>query len=316
MNSTDNVLARAKKAAGEAQANQMFFAPEIHVTKTANAKINRVERLLGQLEGASMALVPYGYWDRPKVAVDKSNTRLIVGAVVVVWLSTLMLVIIYFHRDDSPRATVTTSLVMPAGINNTRHQKVASSLDNVARAYATESKRFRQIEDNIESSSRNLRRFARKVSTGTTQPMPINHKSKPIGKLSQAVVDGPVKAAPSVESLGEEQTALSSVALIPAPLAAQIAESSPTNSPYSVLETKWAEIATPHQGIDGNIDYWQVTIGPHGLPEEVAPLRFALEGVVVHSGRDGRTYVLTPQGVWCNYDDKKAVQRPGPPTQR
>ena len=60
MNSTDNVLARAKKAAGEAQANQMFFAPEIHVTKTANAKINRVERLLGELEGASMALTAIG----------------------------------------------------------------------------------------------------------------------------------------------------------------------------------------------------------------------------------------------------------------
>jgi hypothetical protein len=124
-----------------------------------------------------------------------------------------------------------------------------------------------------------------------------------------------VQTFPFVASLGTAKTATSSLARIPAPVAAHIAESSPTNSPYSILENKWAEIATPHQGLGGNIDYWLVASGPHGLPAEVVPLFILLEGVVVQNRRDGETYMLTPQGEWRNYEGK-APQRPGPPLQR
>ncbi len=70
-------------------------------------EVQRVERLLAQLEARSMALVPYGYGNLREVpAPRRSNTPLLAGVLVAVWLTTMILGVAYIrYVGHSPFST-------------------------------------------------------------------------------------------------------------------------------------------------------------------------------------------------------------------
>jgi hypothetical protein len=236
-------------------------------------EVQRVERLLNQLEARSMALVPYGYGQSREAPTPKSNKALIAGSLVAIWLSTLVFAIAYIRFNQTPqvaeRMATTAPLLIPTA-PDPQDQKVASSVDHLAKALVSSSERLDQLEAAMERSNRDLQRAANKVTT------------------ERAVADRPKPANDAKPELSE------------ADMPAEIADGKLPRNWHRVIDAKPSDEAVPHKSANGNIDYWLVPRGADKSQVKVLPIGTSVEGVVVHSLEDGRDYTITPTGEWRN----------------
>ena len=227
--------------------------------------VTRVERLLSQLEARSMALVPYGYSAVREPPARKPNTMM-AAIVVAIWLSTIVLAVAYIRYNRpapvSDRAAIATPLLIPSE-PDPQEQRVASSVDHLAKALVSSSERMNELQAAMERSNRDLQRIATKVSE---RPKP----TVPMGK-----------------SEGTEPTLASG--LDPGAL--------PKNW-HRILEIKPSESAVAHKRDDGTVEYWLVPRGADQVQTKVLPIGTSPEGVVIHNLEDGKDYTLTPSGDW------------------
>ena len=227
---------------------------------------DRVERLLNNLEARSMALVPYGYGNLREAPVRKTNTAVIAGVVVAMWLGTVILAVAYMrYVGRSPFAAERVPPAVPMVVApepNPQEQKVAASVDYLARALASSSQRMNELQSAVDKSNRDLQKIVSKVNT----PPP------------------PVTAAPN------ETKDVPSTVVVEAP-------NLPKNW-HKVLDIKPTDSAIAHRGADGNVDYWIVPRGVDVPPSKVLPIGNSAEGVLVHNLEDGKDYILTPGGEW------------------
>ena len=232
-------------------------------------EVTRVERLLSQLEARSLALVPYGYGTLREVPARKTNSGLIAGALVAIWLSTMILGVAYLRyvHTGTERAVATAPLVIPPPDTDPQDQKVASSVDHLAKALVSSSERMNELQAAMERSNRDLQRIATKVNT-----------SEPSKALP---------AAAKNDSEDAEPTSTTADVKLP-------------KNWHRVLELKPTDAATPHKTADGSIDYWLVPNASGGAPSKVLPIGTSAEGVLVHNLEDGKDYTLTPSGEWRN----------------
>jgi hypothetical protein len=226
--------------------------------------VARMERLLSQLEARSMALVPYGYGALRELPARKANHTLLAVVLVAIWLSTVVLAIAYirYNRPGSvaDRGVSGAPLVIPSDADP-QEQKVASSVDHLAKALVSSSERMNELQAAMERSNRDLQRMAVKVG------------------------DRPKGAANGIKAAGADG------------LPAVGAEDVPKNW-HKILEIKPTETAVPHKGDDGTIDYWLVPRGAEQVQTKVLPIGTSAEGVVIHNLEDGKDYTLTPSGEW------------------
>jgi len=228
-------------------------------------EVTRVERLLSQLEARSMALVPYGYGTLRELPVKKANTTLLAGILVAIWLSTVVLAIAYIRYNRpgqlADRALTGTPLLIPSEADP-QEQKVASSVDHLAKALVSSSQRMDELQAVMERNNRDLQRIATKV---TDRPKAETATSK--GEETASAVPG---------------------------------EDAVPKNWHRILEIKPTESAVAHKSDDGTIDYWLVPRGPDQVQTKVLPIGTSAEGVVVHNLEDGKDYTLTPSGEWRN----------------
>ncbi len=226
----------------------------------------RVERLLTQLEARSMALVPYGYGNLREVAPRRSNTALLAGALVAIWATILILGIAYIRYvghspfSSAERTTVSVPTVI-APETDAQDQKVAASVDHLAKALVSSSERMNQLEAAVEKSNRDLQRIAKSNS------------------------ERPAQTANTEQN--EDSTSVVVSPTIP-------------KNWHRVLEIKPTDMAVPHKTADGTIDYWLVPRNGDASPNKVLPIGKSADGVVVHNLDDGKDYTLTPNGEWKN----------------
>lgn len=234
-------------------------------------EVNRVERLLSQLEARSMALVPYGYGSLREVSARKSNTGLVAGILVAIWLTTLVLAVAYIrYVGHSPLGTDRASAATPLVINpdsDPQDQKVAASVDHLAKALVSSSQRMNELQAAVEKSNRDLQKIATKVTSDHTT------------------------APPAVDFNADESKDAS--------VSATVEPNIPKNW-HKVLDVKPTDTAVPHKSADGSIDYWLVPRGADASLNKVLPIGTSAEGVVVHNLEDGKDYTLTPSGEWRN----------------
>lgn len=243
---------------------QAAQAPAVapHSSQTTE-EVQRVERLLAQLEARSMALVPYGYGNLREVpAPRKSNTPLLAGVLVAIWLTTMILAIAYIRyvghspfsseRDPVtvPTVTVAPEPVQPAPRNT-------DSVDRLAQALVTSSERMNQLEAAVEKSNRDLQKVATKVNAS---------------------------AAANEQTVRADTSAATTASL-------------PRNW-HKVLDVRPTESAVAHKGADGAVDYWIVSHGADAPPSKVLPIGTSAEGVLIHNLDDGKDYTITPSGEW------------------
>ena len=232
-------------------------------------EVTRVERLLSQLEARSLALVPYGYGTLREVPPRKTNSGMIAGALVAIWLSTMIFGVAYIRyvHTGTDRAVATAPLVIPPPDTDPQDQKVASSVDHLAKALVSSSERMNELQAAMERSNRDLQRIATKVNnTGQSNAFP------------GAAKDEAEDVAP----------------------AGTTADAKLPKNWHRVLDLKPTDAATPHKTADGSIDYWLVPNASGAAPSKVLPIGTSAEGVVVHNLEDGKDYTLTPSGEWRN----------------
>jgi hypothetical protein len=252
-------------------------APRVEPTVTNGSQISsqsldevtRVERLLSQLEARSLALVPYNYGTLREVHPRKTNSGLIAGTLVAIWLSTMILGVAYirYMHIGTGRAAATAPLIIPPPDADPQDQKVASSVDHLAKALVSSSERMNELQASMERSNRDLQRIATKVNNS-----------------------GQTKAVPGAAQNDAEDAAPSGTA----------ADAKLPNNWHRVLELKPTDAATPHKAADGSIDYWLVPNSSGAAPSKVLPIGTSPDGVVVHNLEDGKDYTLTPSGEWRN----------------
>jgi len=254
----------------EAPPEQDAAAAEASPPQTSD-EVTRVERLLAQLEARSMALVPYGYGALREVPAKRPNTGLIAGILVAIWLSILVLGIAYirYNRIAPPvdrAASPATPLIIPSSADAV-DQKMASSVDHLAKALVSSSERLNELQAAMERSNRDMQRMATKVND---HPKPA---SSPVPKMDASEIATPSGSA---------------------------AELTLPKNWHRVLDVKPTDSAIPHKGDDGTLDYWLVPRGIDKTQTKVLPIGTSPEGVVVHNLEDGRDYTLTPSGEWRN----------------
>ena len=234
-------------------------------------EITRVERLLTQLEARSMALVPYGYGTLREAPSRKSKKGLWAGMLVAIWLTTLVLAIAYIrYIGHSPFATERAASNAPPLIvapdPDPQEQKVAASVDHLAKALVSSSERMNELQAAVEKSNRDLQKIASKVTPDHSSKLPADSK------------------------IDSSDSSLSTVVVEP---------TIPKNW-HKVLDVKPTDLAVAHKTADGSIDYWLVPRGSEASPSKVLPIGTSAEGVVVHNLEDGKDYTLTPSGEWRN----------------
>lgn len=239
-------------------------------------EVDRVERLISQLEARSMALVPYGYGNLREVPQSKSKTGLIAGVIAGLWVTTLVLALGYMRyvghlpfaaERAAPVAAAAPPSVVIAPDPDPQEQKVAASVDHLARALVSSSERMTELQVAMEKSNRDLQKLATKVNA-----------------------ERPGVAAPA-QSTDQVQVPIASGTGGPATL--------PKNW-HRVLDLKPSENSVPHKGADGNTDYWLVPRGLEATMNKVLPIGNSADGVVIHSLEDGKDYTVTPTGEWKN----------------
>jgi hypothetical protein len=277
----------------------------------------RVDNLISQLEARTMALVPYGYGQVPMAPPPTSwTTPVIAGSLVAIWLSSLILAVLFFQSRSERAQIVERSTVAPLVIPTSadvREQKVNSSMDRLAKALVSSSERLRKLETVVEKSTADARQRttatnaertkearadaeARMVELAAHHPPPPQVPAPVVTSVAASipvpvVVPGPPPMKPPVAPL------------VTAPLPAQVAPPvipvvSGPKGVYEVLKIKPTDAATPHQGPDGKIDYWLVARHDINGLVKVLPINKSSDGVVVRDLDDGKNYVLTPQGEW------------------
>jgi hypothetical protein len=227
----------------------------------------RVERLLSQLEARSMALVPYGYGALRELPAKSSNNGLIAGVLVAIWLSTLVFGVAYIRYNHPSqiidRAATATPIIIPSAADPV-DQRMASSVDHLAKALVSSSERLNAMQAALDRSNRDMQqRYSARVNE-RAKPVPA-----PVGPLEIA---SPVKSA----------------------------EGTLPRNWHRVLDIKPSDSAVAHRGDDGTLDYWLVPRGADKTQTKVLPIGTSSEGVVVHNLEDGRDYTLTPAGEWRN----------------
>jgi hypothetical protein len=261
-------------AAPEIEIPPRMDAPRSEVSGSGTpqniGEIDRVERLLNNLEARSMALVPYGYGNLREVSTRKTNTAVIAGVIVAIWFSSVVLAIAYMrYVGRSPFATDRASSAAPLVIApepEPQEQKVAASVDHLARALASSSERMNELQAAVEKSNRDLQ----KLTTKNNAPAPL----------------------PPSSAQGETFPSSSSTVVVET-------NNLPKNW-HKVLDIKPTESAVAHRGSDGAVDYWLVPRGTEAAASKVLPIGNSADGVVVHNLEDGKDYVITPSGEWRN----------------
>jgi hypothetical protein len=227
--------------------------------------VTRVERLLSQLEARSMALVPYGYGAVREPPARKPNT-LMAAIVVAIWLSTIVLAVAYIRYNRpvqiSDRAAIAAPLLIPSE-PDPQEQRVASSVDHLAKALVSSSARMNELQAAMERSNRDLQRIATKVS------------------------ERPKPTLPESKAEGTEST-----------LAGGVDPGALPKNWHRILEIKPTDSAVPHKRDDGTVEYWLVPRGADQVQTKVLPIGTSPEGVVIHNLEDGKDYTLTPSGDW------------------
>ena len=230
-------------------------------------EVQRVERLLAQLEARSMALVPYGYGNLREVPTPRrSNTALLAGVLVAAWLTMMILGVAYIrYVGHSPFSSERDSAANPPPVTiapepATQEPKSADSVDRLAQALVSSSERMNQLQAAVEKSNRDLQKIATKVND--------EHAAVP---SSAETTDGSTVTVPSL----------------------------PKNW-HKILDIKPTDSAVAHKGADGSVDYWIVTRGVDTPPSKVLPIGTTADGVVIHNLEDGKDYTITPTGEWRN----------------
>jgi hypothetical protein len=258
-------------------------------------QVNRVERLLTQLEAKSMAVVTYGYWNQPQVQAKKSNTWLIAAALGCIWLSTLALAIAYFSYKNSSqvaeRGLAATPLSVPS-LTATQAQKTAESMERLGQLLLTSSGRLNKVEAATEKSNHDLQQLKSKMNTERAKAVPTPPKAEP-------TESGANVATAVANPLGTPVANSVATLVVNPPIAAPSAGASPKN-PNRVLSIKPTDAAIPHKAADGTIDYWLVARGAFKELAKVQPIAISADGIVVHNLEDGKNYTLTRQGEWRN----------------
>ena len=227
-------------------------------------EMERLERLLSQLEARSMALVPYDYSQVREAPSKTRNNGVMAAVLVALWLSTLALALAYIRYTN--RAPQMASEGRPLLITTTpdpQTQRVARSVDNLAQALVTSSTRISRLQEQLERSNRDLRRISTKVDRKPTALDPT----------------------PETTEIGQPS---------------RLAEGIVPRNWHQVLDIKPTDSAVPHKAADGVVDYWLVPRGVDKLPTKVLAIGTSAEGVVVNNLEDGQDYTLTPSGEWRN----------------
>ena len=224
--------------------------------------VNRVERLLAQLEARSVALVLHSQSPPPAVF----NEALVVGIFISLWLSTVVAAVIFFHFTtyDSqiveqipvavPRAVISASEL--------REKRAAVPVDQLANALTASSHQVTQRKRATDHANRGLQRTMAKVISASAMPSKVTGEVRPVPPAALAPGSRPRFWDP-------------------------------------LLDVKPTESATAHRTADGNIDYWVVPHGPFfSEPAKVLPIGRSPNGVYVRNLEDGRNYRLTPSGEW------------------
>jgi hypothetical protein len=115
----------------------------------------RVERLVGQLEARSLALVKHQYVEPPQPSRPRYDYIVIISALVAIWLGTLALAFAYFFYDHVQRRVGDQG---PIKANRTvstlgsNEQKLTTQVDQLAKSLAPSSGGLKRLESAVERS--------------------------------------------------------------------------------------------------------------------------------------------------------------------
>jgi len=249
-------------------------------------ELNRVERLLAQVEAKSVALVPYGYWNQPQAQTTKSNTWAIATVLGGIWLSSLALVIVnlsYKHSSQIAESGVTTTPLVIHSPSDLQDQKTTESVGDLAKALVSSSHRLNRIEVTLEKSHQDLQQLEKRRNAEAMKMVP----PKP-----EAISAEIKKIAVTAASSHPDATATG------APPSKSALDDASAETPYRVLSIKPTDAAIPHKAADGTITYWLVARGAFMELARVQPIAVTADGVVIHNLEDGKNYTLTRQGDW------------------
>jgi len=226
----------------------------------------RVEKLVGQLEARSLALVKYRYVEPPQRTRPPSNHIVIISALVAVWLSTLALAVAFVFLSDhvQQKASGQGSLSGKRIISPLRpEQKLTIPVGQLLKSLAPSLRGLKRLE-----AAGELSKHPKQIQ-GPTTPIPQPPTSSLIGS--------PDAATASITSPVE-----------------------PSSSDPSVIrQIRPCDMAQPHQAVDGTVDYWVLPRGPDGnSATKVISVGKASNGVVVSDLEDGKYYTVTPAGAW------------------
>ena len=259
---------------------------------SATAGIDRIERLLTQLEAKSVALVPHGYWSEPQARVGRSNSGLVPAAIVgCVWLLGLALFIAYSHNRHSAPFAEGGQLTQhsPVVLNlDSQDLTTAQSMDHLAQALVSSSNRLNELEAAVMKSDRNLQQLETKMFAEGAKTVPTRPAS---GSGNDKTRHDPAIVNPI-------ENPISIVTVLPTPGLDAPIPKVPSTTPYQVASVKPTDAAVPHKTADGKIDYWLVARGAFKELARVVPIAISADGVVVQNLQDGKNYTLTRNGEW------------------
>jgi len=278
----------------QATAPTILPLPNAQNTYSFNAE-NRIDRLLAQLENNPLALVPYGHGRRLEPTTEKTNALVIVLGLGCIWVSIVALGFVYFYSENPSKAS--ESIVAEPRMSlssNSRDQNTADIADRLSEVLISSSIRLNEMEKSLNQSGEDLQR----VKTDLRSRVTRNNQTKAtIVHAESLPKNQPTVANPTVTSVLISPAANAVVPPITNSGREPLSTERPSTLPYQVLLMRPTNSATPHNGSDGNIDYWLVSRGVLGMAK-VLPIAVASNGIVVHNLVDGKNYTLTRQGQW------------------
>lgn len=226
--------------------------------------VDRVEKLLAQLEARSMAMVPYACGlhvpqIRPAAQLNKA---LIAGTLISLWLSTLVAAVTLFRVTKYGPQMVEQDPVATLRVIPKAHEVQQPTSAVQASPMSTLSRSLNRLADRTEHANKDLLRTTANVN-GVSEILPRS-------KINLVVRSVPLTMTTARPRFWDP-----------------------------LLDVKPTESAIAHRSAEGAIDYWVLPHGPFfSDPTKVLPLGRSPNGVYVRNLDDGRNYRVTPSGDW------------------
>jgi len=248
----------------------------------ASSDTARVQRLISQLEAASVALVPYDYGVVRQAPPRRTNSVLIGGILVSVWIVTMVVGVAYIRSSadggaqPGPIQQSAAALTVPvpaSPVDVPKAPAVVGYVDHLAKEQDSSVERLKRVEAMLAKFTKEKQRVV------------AGNKSVERPKIEAE----PVRAS----------VVVAAAAAMPMPDQDPPIARPPARQKFDqVLDIQPSQTAVPHKSAMGTIDYWLV---PRGNPSEkvkALPIGTNADGVLVYNIDDGREYTLTAAGEW------------------